>query len=92
MVKFMAKFWQSSGKAMAKLWQSYGEVMAKFWQNSCSARFGKVVVEKRYALAAWLLQGAGKQKVCLGSLASPRRREAFEAWQGAIRPFRNGTK
>ena len=39
-----------------------------------SVSFGNV--EKGYALATW------------GSLALPKRREAFEAWQDAFRQFR----
>ena len=51
---------------------------------------------RREAFVGW--QGAfrpfrnGRKKVCLGSLASPKRRGAFVGWQGAFRPFRNGRK
>ena len=47
-----------------------------------SVRFG--TVERSSALTAWLPPGS----IC--SMAG--RREAFVAWQGAFRPFRNGRK
>ena len=56
--------------------------MAKLWRS-----YSKVLAKFMFRPFR-----KGRKKVCLGSLASPRRREVFEAWQGAIHPFRNTRK